>query len=143
MQIPSASRLSPSVIGTGQENVLKRLWLGAGIGLILWILAVIIAGYGHGILAFALLSSAPLPLFTSPLLWALLAYLTRWRVRWVFPVTEALHFLGAAIYVCTRGLKTSGTPTETSMRWPISSLTSSPSPSFISVTTLQAESQQA
>jgi hypothetical protein len=78
---------------------LKRLWLGAGIGLVLWILAAIIAGYGHGIWAFALLSSAPLPPLTSPLLWALLAYLTRWRVRWFFPVAEVLHFIGAAAYV--------------------------------------------
>jgi hypothetical protein len=98
------------MIGTGQENLLKRLWLGAGIGLILWILAVIIAGYGHGIFAFALLSSAPLPPFTSPLLWALLAYLTRWRIRWVFPVTEALHFLGAAIYVWYRWAEDLGDP---------------------------------
>ena len=78
---------------------MKRLWLGAGIGLVLWILAVIIAGFGHGILAFALLSSAPLPPLTSPILWALLAYVTRWRVRWFFPLAEALHFICAAIYV--------------------------------------------
>jgi hypothetical protein len=78
---------------------LKLLWVGGGIGLVLWILAAIIAGFGHGIFAFALLSSAPLPPLTSPLLWALLAYLTRCRVRWFFPVAEALHFIGAAVYI--------------------------------------------
>ena len=95
----AASRLYPSIIGTGQENLLKRLWVGAGIGLVLWVLAAIIAGFGHGILAFALLSSAPLPPFTSPILWTLLAYFTRWRIRWFFPVAEALHWIGAAAYV--------------------------------------------
>jgi hypothetical protein len=78
---------------------LKRLWVGAGIGLVLWILAAIVAGFGHGILAFALLSSAPLPPFTSPILWTLLAYLTRWRVRWFFPVVEVVHITSTAIYV--------------------------------------------
>ena len=78
---------------------MKRLWIGAGIGLVLWVLAAIIAGFGHGILAFALLSSAPLPPFTSPILWTLLAYFTRWRIRWFFPVAEALHWIGAAAYV--------------------------------------------
>src|SRR5437868_3897282 len=87
------------MIGPGQENLLKRLWLGAGIGLVLWILAVIIAGFGHGILAFALLSSAPLPPFTSSLLWTLLAFLTRWRVRWFFPLAEALRLTCAVIYI--------------------------------------------
>jgi len=41
----------------------------------------------------------PFRRFTSPILWTLLAYLTRWRFRWVFPVAEVLHWIGAAIYV--------------------------------------------
>lgn len=77
---------------------MKRLWVGAGIGLVLWILAAIIAGFGHGIFAFAILSSAPLPPFTSPILWTLLAYLTRRHVRWFFPVGEVLHLIGAGLY---------------------------------------------
>jgi hypothetical protein len=40
----------------------------------------------------------PLPPFTSPILWTLLAYLTRWHVRWFFPVAEVLHLIGAGLY---------------------------------------------
>ena len=78
---------------------MKRLWIGAGIGLVLWILAAIIAGFGHGIFAFAVLSSAPLPPFTSPVLWTALAFFAGWRVRWFFPVAELLHLIGATLYV--------------------------------------------
>lgn len=95
-------RLLPSIIGTIADKPMKRASIGAGYGLVLLLLGIIIAGGGHGIMTFLKIAGAPLPpslLFLAvPLMWAGLAFLTQSTRKWVFPAAMLLHYAMAVLY---------------------------------------------
>jgi hypothetical protein len=96
---------------------MKRTLIGAGYGLVLLFLSIIIAGAGHGIYTAVVISASPLPpplnflmsppaalvgayIFLGiPLIWAGIAFLTQSVHRWSFPAAIIVHYVAAVWYV--------------------------------------------
>lgn len=92
------------------SSTVATLAVGLAYGIVLDLLAWVCAGAGHGTLAPATITSAPLSAFNvivgllvSPVLWGIMALLTAragesaWRK--VFLLAAALHYLSATVLV--------------------------------------------
>ncbi len=80
---------------------MKQAWIGAGFGLTLLGLGVVIAGAGHGIYGPLYLAGSPLPgpllCLAAPVLWMGFAWLSRRRSK-VFAPLMVFHYIAPVAY---------------------------------------------